>query len=399
MDRLRVVITADLCPVDVLEEPLLQGDPARFIRPVADLFSRADLVIANLETPLCSSDTPIIKCGPNFRGSPAMAPVIKTMGIDLLTLCNNHINDQGTEGLKETIETLDAAGMPHCGAGLTHEDACRPAILQAGAFKVAVFNFGEGEFSRAVGNGPGSARLDMTSCLRVRKIRDDVDLVVVVLHTGNEFQPISSPLTTSFCRCMAEAGADAVVAHHAHIPQCTDIHDGVPICYGLGNFLFGEAYDESTFASLPSWYLGSAAELIFSEEGARVVLHPFKQVPDLTLADLSESGRRAFDEYMRRCREVTADPERHRRYWEQEVRELSRNLKSRLVSSAHALQNSEGAAERKAAAAWLNLRRCDAHHARITSAFRLLYEGRFDDDPDTAADLCELRALIKRCFD
>lgn len=399
MSDIKIVVTADVSPIDDLQRQMLEGDPGRFIRPVQGLFAQADLVIGNLETPLSSTEAPILKCGPNFIVDPRVAPVLKSMGFGLFTLCNNHICDQGLAGLRETLHVLDMHGIPHCGAGLTHEDACSPAMITVKGRKLAVLNFGEGEFSQAQENGPGTARLEFfRSGQRVQQAREQADIVLVILHVGNEYQPIPSQLTASFCRSMADAGAHAVIAHHAHIPQATETRDGVPICFGLGNFLFGEAYDERTFERLPSWYLGTVAELDFSQNGASLVIHPFKQVQDLTLAPLSPNGRRAFDEYMTRSHAILADPERHRRFWDQEVRELSRNLKPVLLNSAQALNDPEESVARKSVASWLNLRRCESHHARIQRALRLMYEDRLDDDAAAAQELSALRNLIRETF-
>ncbi|MCK5804989.1 MAG: CapA family protein [Lentisphaeria bacterium] len=398
-NEIRIAVVADICPTFGLEDRMLEGDASRFIAPVKPLFERADLVVGNLETPLCEAETPIPKCGPNFIIKPALAPVIRDMGFDCLTLANNHTNDQGTPGLERTLETLDAHGIARCGAGMTHEEACTPAEFTVRDQNVAVFNFAEGEFSQAQENGPGAARLEPFWAERcVLQARERFDIILVVLHAGNEYQPIPSGVTVDFCRRMAAAGADAVIAHHAHIPQGTELFEGVPICFSLGNFLFGYEHTPEKWDLRPCWYLSTVAELVFTDEGATLELHPYVQTEDLSLAELSPTGRAAFDEYLSRSNAILADPARHQAFWEQEARDLFRGHRKNLPKYAQDLNSEDPAVSHRAATVLYNLVRCDAHHEAIQRGFRLMYEGRLEDDPQVQRELAELLQLVRDCF-
>ena len=400
MDPLRIVVTADICPNEGLAEELLQGDPRRFVRPVVDLFDRADLVIGNLETPLVDTATPIPKTGPNFITPPAVLPALCEMGFDGFTLCNNHTNDQGLPGLAETLRVLDAADVPHCGAALTHEAASLPMTFERQGRRIAVFNFGEGEYGQAQDDGPGAARLDgYWQEQRVAAARAEFDVILVILHLGNEYQPIPSPVTTSFCRRFAAAGADAVIGHHAHIPQADEVFEGTPVCFSLGNFLFGYPFTPERWRNNPCWYLSSVAEIVIDDVGCRLELHPFAQLEDRGLHALSEAGRAAFDQYMTRCREILGTTADHRRLWDQEARDLFKGHRVALARWAGDLAHEDDAVSHRAATCLFNVFRCDAHHAAIQQGLRLMYERRLDDDPGTVAELAELRELIKQSFD
>jgi len=400
MDDLRILVTADICPNFGLEDEILAGEGTRLLGPVKDLIDSVDLAIANLETPLCDQAAPIPKCGPNFICKPALAKALRDLGFGCLTLCNNHVNDQGTQGLEQTLRVLDEAGMPHCGAGLTHEEACRPVVFRIGNRTLAVFNFGEGEFSQAQEDGPGAARLDAWWPERsVQSLRDQVDIILVVLHIGNEYQPIPSLVTADFCRRLAAAGADAVVAHHAHIPQATELHDGVPICFSLGNFLFGYPLTPERFAAQPCWFLGSAAEIVFPVGApAEMTLHPFRQTASRALAPLSARGQEAFAEYLRRCEAILADPATHQRFWEQEARQLFKGHRKALPQYTADLNSEDPAKAHRAATILYNLVRCDAHHEVLRRGFRLMYERRLADDAATQAEIEALGTLIRDCF-
>jgi poly-gamma-glutamate synthesis protein (capsule biosynthesis protein) len=399
-DSVRVVVTADICPNEGLEDELLAGGGARLLGPVKALMEKADLVIGNLETPLCDQEAPIRKCGPNFICKPALAPVLRDLGFHCLTLANNHINDQGTPGLEQTLRVLREAKVAYCGAGMTHEEACRPVVFEIKGRSLAVFNFAEGEFAQAQEEGPGAARLDPWWPERgLQNVRQEVDIILAILHIGNEYQPIPSPLTTDFCRRLAAAGADAVVAHHAHIPQATELFDGVPLCFSLGNCLFGYPYTQERFDAQPSWFLGSAAEIEFPVgDCARLTIHPFKQTPSRALAELSPAGHEAFEEYMERCEDILVDPALHQRFWEQEARELFRGHRKALPGYAQDLNGDDPAKVQRAATILYNLLRCEAHHEVLKRGLRLMHEGRLEDDAGAQAELAVLAERIRQCF-
>jgi poly-gamma-glutamate synthesis protein (capsule biosynthesis protein) len=399
-EELRVLVLADLCPNNGLDDRLLAGEGPSLLGPVKSLMDTADLVVANLETPLCDREAPIPKCGPNFICKPALAPVLRDLGFHCLTLANNHINDQGPQGLEQTLAVLRQAGLAFCGAGMTHEEACRPVAFRLRDRTLAVFNFGEGEFAQAQEEGPGAARLDPWWPERsIQNVRPEADIILVVLHVGNEYQPIPSQLTADFCRRLAAAGADAVIAHHAHVPQAVEVCDGVPICFSLGNFLFGYPYTEESFRAHPCWFLGSAAEIAFPVgDCARMTIHPFRQAASLGLADLSPAGHEAFAEYLGRCEAILADPAAHQRFWEQEARNLFRDHRRALPGYLSDLNGDDPAKAHRAATILYNLVRCDAHHEALKRGFRLLYERRTEDDPEAQAELETLADLIRRCF-
>ncbi len=388
-------IVGDICPIGAVEKALLNGESDRYLGALMPLLRDADLIIGNLEVPLCKGGDPIPKVGKNFRADPGLAPLLREAGFGLLTMANNHILDFGVEGLRETLGVLDAQGIVHCGADLTHAEASAPAVVELRGARVAVLNFAEGEYAQAQDDGPGTARLDPgwpEAC--IRRARQEAEYVVAIVHLGNEYQPIPSPLTVQHCRRLADAGADAVIGHHAHIPQTMEMHHGVPIAFCLGNALFGQPWSAAHQEVKPCWYLGLAARLVLGDGGASLTLEPFRQRPDLTLAPLSSQGRRAFSEYRERCEVILRDPARHRRLWEQEARPLMRYWRDELPEIAAGVA-AGGERAYETATLLFNLFRCDAHRWVIQTGLRLMYEGRFEDDAGAVEELESLQCLLR----
>ena len=105
--------------------------------------AEVDLRIVNLETALTSAETPWPDKGIHYRMHPENVPCLAAGAISACALSNNHVLDWGIDGLFETLQTLNVAGIEYAGAGNNAEEALRPAILETGANGcVLVFSFG-----------------------------------------------------------------------------------------------------------------------------------------------------------------------------------------------------------------------------------------------------------------
>ena len=97
---------------------------------------QADISMINLENPLTQRGTPRPKLF-NFRADPAYVEALKLGGIDIVTLANNHIYDYSEEGIYDTIENLNNAGIRYVGAGRNITEAHKPEIFLIRGRKIA----------------------------------------------------------------------------------------------------------------------------------------------------------------------------------------------------------------------------------------------------------------------
>ncbi|HRO24847.1 MAG TPA: CapA family protein, partial [Promineifilum sp.] len=204
--------------------------------------------IANLETALGDVGEPAAKRYP-FRSPPETAESLAIGGVDLVSLANNHAMDYGPEALLQGIGLLHAAGVATVGGGADESAAHAPHIAEINGLKVAflgyvnvtveaITNFDTQSWS-ATADAPGLAWGDPARITAdVAAIRPEVDLVVVILHSGYEYIEEPSEAQVAAARAAIDAGADLVVGHHAHILQGIHRYNDGVIAYGLGNFLF-----------------------------------------------------------------------------------------------------------------------------------------------------------------
>ncbi|HRQ37389.1 MAG TPA: CapA family protein [Chloroflexota bacterium] len=229
---------------------------------VAHLFHAADITVGNVESALGTGGEPMPKAYP-FRAPPEAAEALALAGFDVVSLANNHGMDYGEETLLEGIELLKAAGVQPIGAGANRAEARTPYITEANGLTVAFLGYvnvpveARSAFDvrtwDATETSPGLAWGEPDVVTEdVTAVRPQVDLVVVVLHSGFEYVEEPSEPQAAIARAAIDAGADIVIGHHAHILQGIEFYNGGVIVYGLGNFAFEIDGDPST-AILNVW--------------------------------------------------------------------------------------------------------------------------------------------------
>ena len=217
---------------------------------IRHLWDDAHLVVANHEAPLTSHPEPAAKVDTGskrywYKAHPSSAHTLAEHGIRVVSLANNHVSDFGAQGVLDTMASLDAAGIAHCGAGSSDTEARRPAIAQVNGLRVGFLSVMQ-RYDMYVADDvyarrgrPGPARLRMSRLgPDIARLRSQVDLCVVLVHWGRNYRDITS-LQQRLSEQITAAGPDLVVGHHPHIAQRVEVRNGVPVLYSLGNAAFG----------------------------------------------------------------------------------------------------------------------------------------------------------------
>lgn len=210
------------------------------------LIRQGDLFVVNEEFPFSTRGTPAPDKQYTFRLAPERVSILQEMGVDLVTLANNHALDYGQDSLTDTLDTLDHAGILHVGAGRNLDQAKAPAVVEIqgrtigflGATRVIP------EVSWNAGaDTPGMlATYDPAQTLEeIEKASQTCDYVVVYVHWGIERDELPQDYQRTMGKQYIDAGADLVIGSHPHVLQGVEFYQGKPIVYSLGNFVFGSS--------------------------------------------------------------------------------------------------------------------------------------------------------------
>ncbi len=215
----------------------LDRDPKHtlFAPQLADVLGEADLFVLNLECCISARGEPTPGRVFHFRAPPWAADALARLGVDCVTLANNHVLDFGPDALVDTLSHLDAVGIRVVGAGTDVERARAPVVLEAGGFRLAVVAFSDhpAEYAAAAdraGIAYASSQHELPEWLTSFP---SADAVLVTPHWGPNMTSEPPGYVRRAAEKLLEAGATLVAGHSAHV-----FHGMAPrILYDLGDFV------------------------------------------------------------------------------------------------------------------------------------------------------------------
>jgi poly-gamma-glutamate synthesis protein (capsule biosynthesis protein) len=225
------------------------ADPVAALRPIGGHLAGADLTVGNLESSLSTSG-PARQGTDSFAVPPETLTGLAELGVDAVSLANNHTGDFGTGALLETVRSFRGSGVRAFGAGRDLSAALHPSVLTRHGVRFAFIGFNAiGETPRATPGRPGALsvrmpprtgplnRADLRAVTStVRRLDRRVDVVVVLPHWGTQYTHVPEPVQRRVGRRLVDAGADLVVGHGPHVLRGMEFYRGRLIAYSLGNF-------------------------------------------------------------------------------------------------------------------------------------------------------------------
>ncbi|MBU5438547.1 CapA family protein [Tissierella sp. MSJ-40] len=212
---------------------------------VKKYISGADIALGNFETVTAGKEVGF-KGYPNFNSPRETLYALKDTGFDILSTANNHSLDQGKNGLISTIDAIEEYGLKNIG---TYKEPNTPILVEeVEGIKLGFLCYTYGM------NGMDFTLTEqelsyMINKIDENKIKEDiesvkslgVDVIVVFIHWGNEYQREPSTYQMDLGRKMVEWGANIILGSHPHVIQKTEIisYNGKDnfIIYSMGNFL------------------------------------------------------------------------------------------------------------------------------------------------------------------
>lgn len=252
LNKLHMTIAGDVL---FSTSPLNKYDSGNGITSIlsSDLIERmksADITMVNLEFPFSTRGTKMEDKQYTFRADPARCYILKEMGVDIVSLANNHTLDFGTEALLDTISTLNDNNILSVGAGADLDTAKSPSVITANSRNIAILGA-----SRvipvtdwnATKYSPGVfTTYDPTLLIEeIKTAKQSNDLVIVYVHWGIEKKEYPEEYQRTMAKQYIDAGADLVIGSHPHVLQGIEYYNGKPIVYSLGNYIFGHTIDRT----------------------------------------------------------------------------------------------------------------------------------------------------------
>jgi poly-gamma-glutamate synthesis protein (capsule biosynthesis protein) len=220
------------------------GPRSVFAPEIRDVISAAEVCVVNLECCISDRGEPWPAPGKPFffRAPPVAAETLAWLGVDCVTLANNHALDFGRQALLDTRALLSIVGVESVGAGASEDEARQPVVLDAAGSRLAVVGVTDHPADYAAGpDSAGVAYADLreglpgwlSESVEVQRRAAGVDAVLVSPHWGPNMATGPLGYVREAGRALVAAGATVVAGHSAHVFQ------GVAgsIAYDLGDFV------------------------------------------------------------------------------------------------------------------------------------------------------------------
>ena len=208
-------------------EPTEEGDDGhegwwRIFKKLAPVLEKADMAVVNLETPIATERKKSSGRPPVLNGPAASLGAMKKAGFTILNVANNHAYDQLRDGVSETVQAIRDAGMDSVGAGESRKVSETPVIKEANGIKVAFLgwtvvlnkNFNDVKTKHKPWVNVYKEGLALEA---LKTVRPEVDLIVVSMHWGGEFDMKEGAKQKNITRKLCAGGADVIIGHGPHI--------------------------------------------------------------------------------------------------------------------------------------------------------------------------------------
>ncbi|XP_067021789.1 capsule biosynthesis protein CapA-like isoform X1 [Acropora muricata] len=223
-------------------------------KEVASYIREADVSIGNLESPFVGDKMYqyVYRKGKKsviLDSDPIAVSALSFAGFDAVTLANNHLIDFSEEGVNFTVKTLNKAKIKHFGDSYGKwTSSQKPLILEVKGTKIGFLGYCDSpsvlmyknctEMRMLFNSGP-AVYTDDIATRDVHNLRQaDVDLIVVLIHFGDELQIEPSPYQRRIAKHLISLGVQIIIGAHPHVLQPHCFLNNTLVAYSLGNFLF-----------------------------------------------------------------------------------------------------------------------------------------------------------------
>lgn len=203
-------------------------DPFEYIKMDLDKIQDYDVVIANLEGPIVVMDRKLCQQKAyNFQFATDTTDRLKSIGINMVNIANNHSYDCYQKGVDSTKKYLNEAGIPYMGDTDVEKSY---VVKEINRKKIAFVGI-----DRTVSATPILKYYEL-----IKKLKTENNFVIVDIHWGTEYLLTENESQVVVGHGLVDSGADVVFGHHPHVIEPVRIYKGKVIFFSLGNFVFDQ---------------------------------------------------------------------------------------------------------------------------------------------------------------
>ncbi|KKT31974.1 MAG: hypothetical protein UX04_C0002G0085 [Microgenomates group bacterium GW2011_GWF2_45_18] len=235
-EKISILITGDIMLGRSVQTRSIQNNSYTWpFEKIADTLHNADVVFINLESPF-SDPCALTDSGMTFCTRQEMIAGLTLSGVDVASVANNHAMNQGKEGLLFTEAILQRNDILFVGSKET------PMVIKnVKGTNIAFLAFNDVEQYQDL-----SQLSEETLPLLIVQANNKADIVIVMVHWGEEYTDHPTERQKKFAKLAVDAGADIVAGNHPHWTQPLEQYKNGWIVYSHGNFIFDQEWSAKT---------------------------------------------------------------------------------------------------------------------------------------------------------
>lgn len=225
-------------------------------KDVVDIMIESDIMVCNNEFTVSNRGSRLLNKYYTFRAKPERLSIYEEMGVDIVSIANNHVYDYGEEAFFDMLYYLKEYNLPYVGGGENREEATKPFYFIANGFKIAFLAATRAEkyilTPEATDSSSGVFRAyDPTLLIEtIAEVKKNSDFVIVLIHWGREDSHELEDVQVATGKKYIDAGADLLVGSHAHVLQGMEFYSNKLIAYNLGDFIFNRETKDTGILSV-----------------------------------------------------------------------------------------------------------------------------------------------------
>jgi len=209
------------------------------IKPIIEPY---DLAFYNQET-IIGGDSLGFSNYPLFNTPKAFGNDMIDMGFNLIALANNHAMDKGTKAILSSNAYWATKDVVVSGTYSTLAQRSNIPIYNKNNISYAflAYTYGTNGINPPKDKAFMIGQVDIDAMTQdIQQVRDKVDVVIVSMHVGTEYQTNENAFQRSIAEALAKAGADIIIGHHPHVIEPIEWIGDTLVLYSLGNFISGQ---------------------------------------------------------------------------------------------------------------------------------------------------------------
>ena len=214
-----------------------------FFTEIKEIVKDYDLVYYNQETTFGTKESEY-SFYPTFSVPSEYGDAMVKTGFNLISLASNHSYDKGEAGVLRSLKFWqdEAKDNKIIFNGIADSEDTRNNY-QIGeinniTYAMLSYTYGLNGFSLPSGKSYLVNVFDYDTALQdIEYLRDKVDLLIVAMHWGEEYNLNTTNTQKEQAKWLAEHDVDIVIGNHSHCVEPVEWIDDTPVIYSLGNFI------------------------------------------------------------------------------------------------------------------------------------------------------------------